>query len=257
MCMWSSWWRVDATAFSVQVCYRVEGCYMSAFVLRPFWHSLLINGCGVSSSCCASLPLNCHCVWSARVARESTWFIMQNMFWQIEILKTLDYNKYNVLVQNIDAEGNSSAIPHQQAKNMPAKTGKVPPYVRNELKTKIKAGKMLKKHRCGSCLQEVLPNGPKLLADTVVCLHFVPCRLHKQGLRAKMPASCQKTAQNCPKRRGKICGCSFKLRTDVVVNVKSLSDENSSTAMKYHFTAMKSVLTAMKPNSEEKSFRDA
>ena len=159
-------------------------------------------------------------------------------------------------MQNIDSEGNSSAIPHQQAKNMPAKTGKVPPCVRNELKTKIIAGKMLKKHRCGSFLQEVLPNGPKLLADTVVCLHFDPCRLHKQGLHAKMPASCQKKAQNCPKRRGKICGCSFKLRTDVVVNVKSLSDENSSTAMKYHLTAMKSALTAMKPNSDEKSSRD-
>ena len=91
-------------------------------------------------------------------------------------------------MQKIDSEGNSSAIPHQQGKNIPAKTGKVPPCVRNELKTKIMAGKMLQKHRCGSCVQEVLLNGPKLLADTVVCLYFVPCRLHKQGLRAKMPA---------------------------------------------------------------------
>ena len=37
MCTQSSWWRVDANALSAQVCYRVEGCYMSVLVLFPFW----------------------------------------------------------------------------------------------------------------------------------------------------------------------------------------------------------------------------
>ena len=60
------------------------------------------------------------------------------------------------------------------------------------------------------------------------------CLLHAKKRR--------KTAQNDV---GKNCGCFFKLRTDVVVNVKSLSDENSSTAA----AAMKNQ--AMK-NAEER-----
>ena len=168
------WWRVDTLVFTVQVCYRVEVATCLPLCGAHFGPLLLINGCGLSCSCCAYLPRKCLCVWCARVAHQSTWFIMGNMFdiWKFE--KRLIATKYTTLMLSSDGEDTSNAIPRQEAKNMLAKTGESTPMCAKWTQIQHQMGQKYSQTRLFACILSFAGCtnksrfGPKSLENTAV-----------------------------------------------------------------------------------------